>query len=244
VALQLGLHVVIATRMSCASTAIAEILPDNSAKGVAILTSRKSRSVLGRRLSSVVWRPFPDVVSNKDLSYSRKPDRVFILGSTSGTFLKFGEVSSAFRDKWQSLGVTVAMRQQEAVFQDGMTLEEAIRLFRPRKSSNSRQSPRQVVESCINRVSAFTLDIGVTDALTKKLVWRAQLRFGEGGQLSSSAYERGSQETANRFVDVLTAKLKADGLLRCCDLSSRWRAWQAYCAPACQRSQLDLTWKD
>ncbi len=148
------------------------------------------------------------VQSNVDKTYGRKLDRLLIVMSLSikghETYLNPDEVSASLKDRFSALGVTV----ETIVFTGGTAKVPAG--FQPT------QLMQLTVTSLTTRngaASSFTLSSDITDVATRKRVWRAEMKFEEAPMAGTMLLRAGAKKAADNLANVLTAKLRADGLV-------------------------------
>ncbi len=167
--------------------------------------------------------------SNKDPAYQRKLDRVLVTvafrsrlldDKQNATFMRAQELKQSFAAKWAPLGVSVETLDLDSASDPAKALADAIASFGPTQVMELKVTTWNTKSSLvITVVDGYAVDVSILDPGTKKRVWRATVDFGEAsrsGRLRRNldGSDRSHQSDADDFVDVLTIKLKAEGLLR------------------------------
>lgn len=148
------------------------------------------------------------VQSNVDKAYGRKLERLLIVMSLSikghETYLNPDEVSASLKERFSALGVTV----ETVVFTAGVAKSPP--------GFQATQLMQLVVTSLTTRngsASSFTLSADILDVASRKRVWRAELKFEESSLAGPALLRAGAKKAADNLANVLTAKLRADGLV-------------------------------
>jgi hypothetical protein len=186
------------------------------------IVSRR-RSILGG-LGLVLAGCSPPVAmtqSNRDTNYDQKLGRVVVAvalrqygfnDNQNATFVKASELQQSFTSRWAPMGVSVEVvdvvgrpqAQADAVTQSGAQQVLELKLAGYQLASYV--------------VDGYSVDASVLDVASKKRVWRAIVdfrAFATGGRLRTGPLGKpiGHRGEADELVDLLTAKLKTDGLM-------------------------------
>lgn len=154
------------------------------------------------------------VQSNKDAAYQRKLDRVLIVLTLAKagvkTYLKSNEIRESFAAQWQPLGVTFDVIDIENPSEKAQTVSAAIERYRPNQVLDLAVVSTTIA---VRYVDAFTLEGQVLDVASKKRIWRSVITFDDNGMLKGRAYGDASKKNTDKFVALLTDRLRADGLI-------------------------------
>jgi hypothetical protein len=174
-------------------------------------------SVLGCSTSG----PITVTQSNKDADYRKKLRRVVmaivvhsdkLTKVQNQTLLQPDELKRSFQAKWPPLGLSV-----EIVDLDGIADQEsAVALAASRLQATQwlRLQTTSVLTE-YDAIKSYSMDASLYDAGTRQRIWRAQTQFPDFWRSSGKdlAVKLGRQNAADAYVDDLTARLRADGLL-------------------------------
>ncbi len=162
---------------------------------------------------------------NRDASYQTKLTRVLITTKLympslserqNAGFFRASELRQALTEKWTPLGIGFEIVDfNPATDQERVTAENAARFGAQQVLAAAVTSTRLYQGSVVDD---YNVDVSIYDLATKKRVWRAAVAFGgmaESGRIRHNGFGGAisHQNDANEFVDALTAKLKASGLL-------------------------------
>jgi hypothetical protein len=151
----------------------------------------------------------PIIEANKDSTCQQKLTRVLVAtnlaanGALATSSVTPARLQKAISDKWSALGVTVSTVDLEGPNGGPGALASAI----------ARDRPQQVLEIVATSgvkqgsfVTAASFQCSVYDTTLKKRIWRSQI-------ITRGDLFHLKQEAASEIVDVLTDRLKSDGLL-------------------------------
>jgi hypothetical protein len=149
----------------------------------------------------------PVIESNKDPAYGQRLTRVLVATNFASllktTSINSANVQKAIADKWSAYGVAVSGVDLEDPAGRTSALANAAASFKPQQileiSATSAAKQSSIVTSASFNCSLY-------DVASKKRIWRAAITTrGDGFHIKPTA--------ASEFIDVLTNKLRADGLL-------------------------------
>lgn len=162
---------------------------------------------------------------NQDASYQKKITRVLITTKLympslserqNAGFFRASELKQALTEKWTPLGIEFEIVDfNPATDQEKVAAESAARFGAQQVLAVAVTSTRLYQGRVVDD---YEVDVSIYDLATNKRVWRAAVAFGgmaESGRIRHNGFGGAisHQNDANEFVDALTAKLKASGLL-------------------------------
>ncbi len=165
--------------------------------------------------------------SNKSATYQRKISRVLVARvftnplvteKQGNAFIQVDELQQSLTAKWSPLGVTWQVVDIDRTADRKKVTESAIESSGSTEVMELQIKSARIIGSFFRVVDGYVLDASLIDVGEKKRVWRTEVEFkpfASGGRARNGA--AGSavshQDDANELIDVLTTKLKADGLL-------------------------------
>jgi hypothetical protein len=186
--------------------------------------------VCGAAITGACGTPVELTGSNKDRNYQSTLSRVlvtkaFFLPDMSDThrnaFIRTSELQKSLEASWGPLGVSVEVVDLDRTRDRRTVVNDATATFHPTHQLNLTTTEWHKASSLVvaNVVTSYAVDASLVDVATGKRVWRATLAFQNaavGGRWRNgpTGAARPHEDDANDLVALLTARLKADGLLR------------------------------
>lgn len=177
---------------------------------------------LGATLTGCVASgPIAVTQSNADPAYRQKLKRVLVAISVHSakltkdqnlTLLQVAELKQSFDSKWSALGISVEVIDVDGFGDKARAVSDAAERFR---AEHWLGLESEWVLKEIQAVKAYGIAASLYDVATGKRVWRATTQMPDFWRSSGHdlVIKLGRQAAADHYVDSLTEKLRADGLI-------------------------------
>jgi hypothetical protein len=189
-----------------------------------ILGRRHALLGLSATLAGCVSTDGPAAVtqSNADASYQQKLRRVVVAISAHSdkatkvenqAFLRVEELKQSFEAKWPAIGIAVDVISLDGVADRDQAILDADARFRA--GQWLALQPSWIRTLAPEAVKEYGIAASLFDASTKKRIWRAETAMKDFWRFSGYdlVIKMGRQTAADHYVDSLTEKLRADGLI-------------------------------
>jgi hypothetical protein len=165
---------------------------------------------------------------NSDGDYRQKLSRVLVTttffdgrmtATQRGAIIRPEELQRSLAAKWGPLGISFEVVAFDAANDRAKATADATASFTPSQIMVLRTTDWETASSpLVSVINGYSIEVGIFDVTSKKSVWRGVVEFKEfsrGGRVRNGPLgkEISHQNDADDFVDVLTARLKADGLI-------------------------------
>lgn len=159
--------------------------------------------------------------SNVDTAYRQKLRRVLVAISVHSpkltkeqnlTLLQVSELKQSFESKWTALGISIEVIDLDGSADKARAISDANSRF---GADQWLALQTEWVGTEIQAVKHYGIEASLYDVATRKRVWRATTRLQDFWRSSGNdlVVKFGRQAAADHYVDSLTEKLRADGLL-------------------------------
>jgi hypothetical protein len=165
--------------------------------------------------------PIAVTQSNVDAAYGKKLKRVVVAISVHSakltkeqnlTLLQVGELKQSFDTKWGALGISVDVIDVDGFGDKARVIGDAVARF---GAEQWLALESEWILKEIQAVKAYGIAASLYDVATGKRIWRATTQLPDFWRSSGHdlVIKLGRQNAADHYVDSLTQKLRADGLL-------------------------------